>query len=338
MLIIDGPVAGRLSLEGIMQHASLFLAGAAWLSLGCSDGGIGPRPEDEGQRLAGQFERLADSMGSGADSGTAGALRHAAEIVRLTGHATPVTLTIDGRSRNFLAVAEQLDYPNLVCSWPPDTAVPPTPGDTIPGPPLPPPDTTREPPPPPPDTTIVPPADSLIVALADTVNELPPECRVEGTRSMRSLIAWEPEHLAEVTRIVAYIGSGEVEPDVPDVMTGLPGGARSSTPPDSGSGSGGEPGGFPGFMGEYLVRDEGRWWAVEGSQRNDLETSGGACTHDSAAFDWAEFSCEAARVGFEFTMGVESPGRSEERHTLAMASSSVDGVRLTWVSWRAPEP
>src|SRR4029453_14571451 len=58
------------------------------------------------------------------------ALRHAAEITRLTGHATPVTLTIDGASRRFLAVAEQLDFPDIQCSWPPHTGVAP-PGDTV---------------------------------------------------------------------------------------------------------------------------------------------------------------------------------------------------------------
>jgi hypothetical protein len=169
---------------------------------------------------------------------------------------------------------------------------------------------------------------------------------------MRTLIAWEPERMAEVVRIVAYIGSSGVEPGVPDVMTGLPSGESDpsppTSPPDSGSGSGGEPGGFPGFMGEYLVRDMGSWFAVEGNQANDLIGSNGDCTADKANFDWAEFECAAARFRFRFSMGVEPlryepltgvadpPGGPEGNHTLSMASSEVDGVRLTWKAWTPP--
>jgi hypothetical protein len=319
-----------------MRRSSLLVAGTAWLALGCGDAGTGPVPGGDGTRLAAQFERLADSVDAGGYSPAAEALRHAAEIVRLTGHATPANLTIDGTARSFLAVAEQIDYPNLVCSWPVDSGGSGgsgggdgsggeggggMPGDSIPVPP------PGEPP-------------------------RPPECTVAGTYSMRTLIAWEPEHMEEVVRIVAHIGNNSVETGVPDVMTGLPAGAAdpppSTTPPDSGSGSGGEPGGFPGFMGEYLVRDVGSWWAVEGSQANALEEIAGACTDDRATFDWAEFDCEAARLRFEFAMGVEPlryepptgvadpPGGPEGSHTLSMASSAVDGVRLTWVAWTPP--
>jgi hypothetical protein len=296
---------------------------------------------------------LADSVEAGGYSPAAEALRHAAEIVRLTGHATPVSVTIDGTARSFLAVAEQIDYPNLVCSWPSDSgwAEPGDPGEM-----------------PPVDSTGVVPSDGGGGLMPDTVIVLPPpgeppeppECTVEGTYSMRTLIAWEPEQMAEVLRIVAHIGNNSVEPGVPDVMTGLPTGEATptppthspgsgqATPPDSGSGSGGEPGGFPGFMGEYLVRDVGSWWAVEGSQANALEEIAGACTDDRATFDWAEFDCEAARLRFEFSMSVEPvrwepltgvadpPGGPEGSHALAMTSSSVDGVRLTWVAWTPP--
>jgi hypothetical protein len=332
-----------------MQRPTLWLAGAAWLVFGCSDGTTAPVPDGDGARLAAQFEHLADSVDAGGYSPAAEALRHAAEIVRLTGHATPVAVTVDGASRSFLAVAEQIDFPNLVCSWPGDSGV------------TPPPDTITVPPP---DTVVVPPGDSTGVVPPDSGRVIPvdsgvvfpppepPECHSEGTNSMRTLIAWEPERMAEVVRIVAYIGSSGVEPGVPDVMTGLPTGAAdpagSTTPPDSGSGSGGEPGGFPGFMGEYLVRDVGSWWAVEGSQANALESVSGACTDDRATFDWAEFGCEAARLRFEFSMRVEPlryerltgaadpPGGPEGSHTLAMGSSAVDGVRLTWVAWTPP--
>ena len=112
-----------------MRHASLLISGATWLLLGCGDGGTGPRTDGDGRRLGAQFERLADSVDAGGYSPAADALRHAAEIVRLTGHATPVSLTIDGTARSFLAVAEQIDFPNLVCSWPSDSGWA-EPGDT----------------------------------------------------------------------------------------------------------------------------------------------------------------------------------------------------------------
>ena len=320
----------RLS-AGPLRYASLSIAVSASLALGCGDGGIGPGPDEgDGQRLGAQFERLADSVDAGGYSPAGEALRHAAEIVRLTGHATPVSVSIDGTPRSFLAVAEQIDFPNLVCSWPSDSGVVypgggggGTPGDTVDLPPSP------EPP-------------------------QPPECDVEGTFSMRTLIAWEPERMAEVVRIVAHIGNGEVEEGVPDVMTGLPTNGASDNrppnplPPDSGSGSGGEPGGFPGFMGEYLVREVGSWYAVEGSQANALEEITGTCTDDRATIDWAEFDCEAAKLRFEFSMTVEPvnwerltgvatiPSQPEGSHPLAMASSGVDGVRLTWVAWTPP--
>jgi hypothetical protein len=257
--------------------------------------------------------------------------------VRLTGHATPVTVNIDGRALSYLAVAEQIDFPNLVCGWPADSGVAPPP-DTV-AIPLAPPDSGGIPPMPP-DTVDVP---------VDTSGILPPECHVEGTNSMRTLIAWEPEHMAEVVRIVAWIGSSEVNPNVPDVMTELPSGTNpSTTPPDSGSGAGGSPGGFPGFMGEYLVRDVGSWYATGGSHSNDLLQSGGDCTARRATIDWAEFECATAQLRLQFSMGVdpvryvplngvaEPPGGPEGHHAISMAASEVDGVRLTWVAWVPP--
>jgi hypothetical protein len=101
-------------------------------------------------------------------------------------------------------------------------------------------------------------------------------------------------------------------------------------------------------MGEYLVREVGSWMAVEGNQSNALEEITGACPDQRVTFDWAEFICEAARLRFEFTMAVEPldyerltgvagpPGGPEGSHTLAMRSSRVDGVRLTWESWTPP--
>src|SRR3954464_15510430 len=117
------------------QGSGWTLCAALLGALACGgDGGTGPASDGDGKRLAGQFERLADSVEGGGYSPTADALRHAAEIVRLTGHATPVTLALDGRSRSFLAVAEQLDFPDLVCSWPTDSGATPPP-DTVTVPP-----------------------------------------------------------------------------------------------------------------------------------------------------------------------------------------------------------
>jgi hypothetical protein len=331
-----------------VRSSLLLIAGAAALGLACGDGGTGPAVDNDGRRLAAQFERLADSVDAGGYSPAAEALRHAAEIVRLTGHASPVTLTIDGAARNFLAVAEQIDFPNLECSWPSDSGWV-EPGDTLVVPPA---DSTGVVPPDgggggvtPPDTAIPPPPREP---------PKPLECHVVGTFSMRTLIAWEPEHMAEVVRIVADVGSNEVAKGVPDVMTGLPStvAADSSTPPPAPpdtapGGGGGGVGGYPGFLGEYLVRDVGSWWAIEGNQSNDLVSASGACTDDRATFDWAEFSCEAASFRFQFEMTVEPlryerltgaapPETQEGSHTLALGSSSVDGVRLTVVAWVPP--
>jgi hypothetical protein len=333
----------------IPRQGSLVAAiAAALVVFGCGDGGNGPAADDQGRRLAEQFDRLADSVDAGGYSPTAEALRHAAEIVRLTGHASAVTLTIDASSRSFLAVAEQIDFPNLVCSWPSDSGVVPPPDSITPF-----------------DTIGVTPVDSSGVVPPDTVHipidsgvvlppPEPPECHVLGTYSMRTLIAWEPEHMAQVVRIVTDIGSNQTVAGVPDVMTGLPSQRiaadplPSTSPPDSGGGSGGEPGAFPGFMGEYLIRDVGSWWAVEGTQSNDLVGASGACTDDRATFDWAQFSCQAASFTFEFDMRVEplryepltgvadTPATPEGEHRLSLGSSTVDGVRLEVVAWTPP--
>jgi hypothetical protein len=331
------------------MRQSLLLIVSACVGLGCSDEGpvgSGPPPTADGAAVAGQFERLADSVDAGGYSPTAEALRHAAEIVRLTGHATPVTVSIDDADRSFLAVSEQIDFPQLECTWSDSGYVPPP--DSVPidsaFPPIDsiPPDSGGGMPPEPPDT--------LLPPVEPPEPRMPPTCTVVGLYSMRTLIAWEPERMNEVVRLVAHIGNSAVNPDVPDVMTELPGGGASdppgTTPPDSGSGSGGEPGGWPGFMGEYLVRDVGSWMAFEGNQSNELEDSTGSCTADRTILDWAEFGCRAARIRFAFTMGVEplnwerltgQPG-PEGRHTVAMSATVVDGVRLRWEDWSPPQP
>jgi hypothetical protein len=332
------------------------------------DGGSGPTPGgDDGARLAARFDQLADSVDREGWSPTAEALRHAAEIVRLTGHATSVTLTVDGHTRPFQAVAEQLDFPQIQCWWHADsTGMPP--GDTV----------------------VVNPDTGNGATGGASGGDPVTECTRVGTYSMRTLIAWEPERMAEVVRLVADLGSNQVDSMVPDVMTGLPAGAAPDTaippaprpapgqgpvPPDTigggsgssgGSGSGGSGGsggtpGYPGFMGEYLVNNEGIWFAAEGSQTNELVGASGACTADQATIDWAEFRCEGARFGYRFSMRLEpiqviggpptpvpggtgtdslittDPGGGPQgEHTIEMARSEVDGVRLTVVAWAPP--
>jgi hypothetical protein len=297
---------------------------AALAAAGCGDGGVSPGDGGGGEEIAARFELLADSVDGEGYSPTAEALRHAAEIVRLAGGATEVTLTIDGQARGFLAVAEQLDFPNIVCSWP---------GDTVVGP------------------------DDSVIGGPGPQPGAPGggegECEQVGTFSMRTLIAWEPDDLAEVVRLVADLGNTEVQPGVPDVMTGLPTG---EAPAD-----GGEPlpeprdsavGGYPGFIGEYLVRDVGSWWAVEGSQSNELVGAAGACTEDTVTFDWARFRCEGARFRFGLEMRVEAMrydpatgwdpepepgvGAPEGSHDISLASTEIDGVRLEVVEWVPP--
>ena len=345
-----------------MQDRIAWWIGAALVgAVACGgDGGGGPSPGgDDGARLAARFDQLADSVDQEGLSPTADALRHAAQIVRLTGHATPVTLTIDGTSRSFQAVAEQLDFPQIQCWWHADS-------------------------------TGMPPGDTVVVG-PDSGNSRPPsgdpvtQCTQVGTASMRTLIAWEPERMAEVVRLVADPGSNQVDSLVPDVMTGLPASAAPDSaippppgspsgpmPPDTMGGGGGSTGGggggggstgggpgFPGFMGEYLVDNEGVWFAFEGSQTNELVGSSGACTTDQATIDWAVFRCEAAQFGYQFTMRLEplavmggpptpAPGGTDTltvtdpgtgaagEHAIAMARTEVDGVRLTVVSWAPP--
>jgi hypothetical protein len=131
--------------------------------------------------------------------------------------------------------------------------------------------------------------------------------------------------------------------------TGVGGGvAVPGAPPDSAAGG---TGGFPGFIGEYLVREVGSWWAVEGEQHNALATQSGPCTTDRATFDWAQFTCGAAQFRFDFNMKVEplryeplmsgggpdpATGSAEGSHLIKLEPSNVDGVRLTVIAWTPP--
>jgi hypothetical protein len=325
-----------------MRYRSKVAALAAVVAVaGCGDSGTNPGNGTGGDDTAARFEQLADSVDGEGWSPTAEALRHAAKIVRLVGGATSVTLTIDGEARRFDAVAEQLDFPNIVCTWTDSTVVPPDSGVA------PPPDTTVVSPPP--DTTVVP-GDSVISGPESdpTPSGGGGECEQVGTWSMRTLIAWEPEHMVEVVRIVADLGRTEVQPGVPDVMTGLPTGSASggagdppSAVPDSAVGE------FPGFMGEYLVDEVGVFYAVEGTQSNDLTGLAGECTEDTVTLDWARFECSAAQYRFEFDMRAEmaridplpSPTPAgDESHELALGATTIGGVRLEVAEWLPPDP
>ena len=321
---------------------------AALLGLiACSDGSA--PGGGAGNREAALFDGIADSIGASGDGWRAEALHHAAELVRLIGDPTTVTLTIDGQSRQFHAVAEELDVPLMVCSWPSDSGVVPPDGGgggtggggTGGG------GTFDDPPPP------MPPDSGGGSGGSDPGSG---SCEPQGSYRMRTLIAWEPEHMSEVVRLVATLGSGEVEPTVPDAMAGpafggTPDGGAPTVPGDSVVTSPpGEPG--PGFMGEYLVRDEGIWWSVDGSQENTLEREGGDCTQELATLDWAEFRCEAIRLHFRFTMTVQRfevlpmegwnprdsvvPAPAPESKVITMQPASVSGARLTIVRWTMP--
>ena len=279
---------------------------AAVAVVGCGDGGTSPGAGSGGDQIAERFEELADSL-DGEGWPTAAPLRHAAKIVRLAGGATPVTLTIDGEAREFLAVAEQVDWPQIVCRYPDSTSTPPSGAEDGEG-----------------------------------------GCEEVGTWSMRGLIAWEPEHMEEVVRVVADLGHTEARDGMPDPMSELPTDSGSATPPepvptspDSAVGQ------YPGFLGEYLVSEVGMYFASEGTQRNDLVAGTGACTEDRVTVDWARFECRAARFRFEVDMRVgvirvdplPSPApRPADSHDIALVATEIDGVRLEWTEWLPPPP
>lgn len=309
--------------------------GAALTLAGCSPDE--PAAPGGTNQTAARFDELADSIAGDGDFLRADALRHAAKVVRLTGDPTPVTLTIDGATRAFVAVAEELEYPNIVCRWPADS------GWVFPDSTGAPPDSLPLPPPPHPG---------------------PVSCTPEGSLRLRTLIAWEPERLAEVVRLVADQGRGAVEPGLPDPMAG---------PTHHGEGWGGRDGGpgdptmppfpsdsailppphpDPGFMGEYLDRETGFWWSASGTQTNALEREGGACTRDEVAFDWARYACSAIRVRFEFAMRVQRmvpvpfdgwdprdslpPMPPVESRDIRMPATSIAGARLMLLEWLPP--
>lgn len=307
------------------------------LAAACS-GDMGPGASDpgDGNRLASEFENLAGELGDSGATASANALYHAAQLVRMVGHATPVTVTIDGVTHDWLAVGEQLDYPLIQCVWPAtggpgegDGGTPPDSGSA----------TT------PPDSG----SGGGSAGGGSGGSPGGPECTETGTGSVRSIIAWEPEHMDEVVRMTAEPGSSEVKPaGVPDVMAGLPSSSGSAEPGDTAITGGGT----YGFMGEYLKADGGIFWTVEGTQSNSREAGSGACTQSHVTFDWAEFDCEAVRLRFQVEMRVQGgqmqpltgrPGPEGgagelETHTISLPATTVDGAVMTVVGWTTPTP
>lgn len=309
-----------------------WLALVAGVLAGCG-ADTGAPEEDGALRAAAELDRLADSVSDATGGLTAEALRHAADLVRLAGTTTTITLLIDGVPETFAAVAEQLDLPMYQCPAPDGSGG----GGGEPG-----------------DST------GVGVSPPSSGPGLPEECEPAGTYSMRTLIAWSGD-FARVVRLVADPGFTPAQPDVPDVMGGapptvpdgstgggdgvLPGDSTTVPPPDSVVA---EPPRYPGFLGEYLVAGAGVWWATEGEQENELLQSGGACTEANPVLDWAEFECTTADIGFRFTMRVEHllweplTGTVDPAtlppHEIAMPASDVAGVRLLLVAWYPPDP
>ena len=92
--------------------------------------------------------------------------------------------------------------------------------------------------------------------------------------------------------------------------------------------------------------EAGVFYAVEGTQNNDVTGSAGECTERTVTLDWARFECSAAQYRFEFDMRAEmmridplpSPTPSGESHELAMSATTIDGVRLEVIEWVPPAP
>jgi len=306
---------------------ALFVLGAA----ACADSAAGPQQSDA-LRAAAALDRLADSVSVDSGGPSTEALHHAAELVRLTGHLTPITLQIDGEALNFFAVAEQLEVPLWECTGGGgsggggDSTV--TGGDTT---------VTGG------DSTLMqPPPRSSSADSSST-------CQVAGSYTMRTLIAWTAD-FSRVVRLVADTGATPAEPGLPDVMAGNPviGAAvgSDSTPPQPPDSSSIQPVRYPGFMGEYFVSGQGTWWATDGTQENALLAQGGDCTEPTAVLDWAMVDCEAARISFGFAMRVDAlpwgalrpigdPPVSDP-HQIDLTVTPVDGVRLTVTQWVSP--
>ena len=309
---------------------SLCVLGVA-AGCGGSDG-TGVRGSGDPLAIAREFESLSDSLTSAGNVNGAEVMHHVAEIVKLTGRVTSVEISVDGTPARFLAVAEQMDYPIVSCWAFADTSG----GGTAP---------------PGRDGGGLPP---------DTLG-MPPQCEQAATDqySVRTLIAWQPESMQRIVRIVADTGPSRAPDEVPDVMAGLPTGVRAGTS-DSVSADSGVvfPAFYPGFFGEYFDGPGGWWVASQGEESNLLDSMDGACMRDTLELDWGRFACERASVAFEVSMTVvpgffarfgdtrpddtrpDDPRPDDPRdgrsHTVKMRSQVVAGVRLRLEAYPQP--
>ncbi|MBC7791500.1 MAG: hypothetical protein H7Z74_16255 [Anaerolineae bacterium] len=292
----------------------------------CQSDSIAPRSSNDPIDIARNFEALSDSMSGAGNLDGAEVMHHVAEIVKLTGRVTPVEISVDGVPMSFLAVTEQIDHPIAQCGFP---------GDSLSTPPL--------------DSLSTPPGggiDSSGVVGDTIIVYVPCQPSVEEIYSARSLIAWQPESMQRIVRLMADTGRSRAPDDVPDVMAGIPTQVPGS-PDSSGSVSGGgvRPFFYPGFFGEYFERPEGWWQATQGTEANSLVSMNGACARDTLVLEWARFTCQRAQIAFEVSMTVEPgafcgfgeitatiPG-GPHSHKVEMSSHVVEGVRLRLVDF-----
>ena len=92
-------------ITSITRRAAV-VASAALLGASCSDSTAPNDPPGDAALAAQTFSQLADSVGrAGGDADVASAYAGIAGIVRTSGRVTPITLTIDGTARAFVASA-----------------------------------------------------------------------------------------------------------------------------------------------------------------------------------------------------------------------------------------
>jgi hypothetical protein len=161
---------------------------------------------------------------------------------------------------------------------------------------------------------------------------------------MRSLIAWHPDEMRRIVRIVADPGTSDADDGYPDpmrngVVVTRPGGDADTAvvfPERT----------WPGFLGEYFVRDRGIWLATEGRQSNSRLAGTTACPTDAVTTGWFTFACTRADFRFGVAMTVESvllrdpivPGGGDavDPHRIEIAPQTVAGVRLVATESEAP--
>jgi len=101
----------RPSVRRFVAPAALAIAAA------CGDG-TGPAP-DPAQRQSQRFSALADSLTRAGQPDGARAMRAIAELIRLSGRVTTVSVAIDGEARSFNALAVQLRVAAETCEGDP---------------------------------------------------------------------------------------------------------------------------------------------------------------------------------------------------------------------------